>query len=411
MEEGDGIKQIYKVRKEFKMKKLAVIGAGNAGCITALHFQQHLPDLEIDLYHDSEHHPIERVGQGTTTDVTMLLSQTLDLSWWNNPIGATIKTGILYKNWGTKNRCFFHDFNSMGQVGIHYTPKKLSDAVLSSGKFNIKEQEVNDPEAEIDSDFIIDCRGRNARDKDKLDPIINPINSVLLGSVTDDCSKNILEYHDIKDLKFTEAQATPNGWTFIIPSVVETDMGNPKDVINLGYLYNSDITSKENATKDFQERFGVEEIEHSMKFDNYCSNNPFVGERTLLNGNQCAFIEPLESTATGLYLWIARVGFDRFINNAPTNECIELIHNRVGSIGDFVLWHYKTGSIFNSPFWESVKHIPFVPIQKPIGEETYGVWGRKSFDTWENNTEDITKNTLAPEWIGHGQRVNQIGNE
>ena len=42
-----------------RRNKLAVIGAGNAGCITALHFKYHQPDLEIDLYHDSEYHPIE----------------------------------------------------------------------------------------------------------------------------------------------------------------------------------------------------------------------------------------------------------------------------------------------------------------------------------------------------------------
>ena len=54
--------------------KLAVIGAGNAGCITSLHFKKHQPDLEIDLYHDSKHHPIERVGQGTTIPVAKLIS-------------------------------------------------------------------------------------------------------------------------------------------------------------------------------------------------------------------------------------------------------------------------------------------------------------------------------------------------
>ena len=146
------------------------------------------------------------------------------------------------------------------------------------------------------------------------------------------------------------------------------------------------MTSIEEATKDFQERFGVEEIEHSMKFDNYCSFNPFVGERTLLNGNQCAFIEPLEATATGLYLYIARVGYDRFINKLGIPQCLQLLHKEVSSIENFVLYHYQTGSKFNSPFWSYVKTLPFTPIEKPIGNETYGQWGRKSFDVWEDNT-------------------------
>lgn len=347
------------------VNKLAVIGAGNAGCVSALHWRLYEPDLEIDLYHDSEHHPIERVGQGTTIPVTGLISTCLDFNWFNNPIGATLKTGVLYKNWGTKKDHIFHDFYSMDQVSIHYTPKKLSDAVLSSGKFNVIEQKITDPEKEIDADFIIDCRGRKARDKDNLDTIVNPINSVLLASLPK------------RDLLWTEAQATPNGWTFVVPT---------EDKLSLGYLYNADLTSKKEATKDFQERFGVEEIEHSMKFDNYCSFNPFVGERTLLNGNQCAFIEPLEATATGLYLYIARVGYDRFINKVDIPQCLHLLHKEVDTIANFVLWHYKTGSKFDSPFWNYVKTLPFTPIEKPIQGGMYGQWRKQSFDIWENNT-------------------------
>jgi len=347
------------------MKKLAVIGAGNAGCVTALHWRLHQPDLEIDLYHDAEHHPIERVGQGTIIPVAQLLSYSLGCNWYDNKLGATLKTGILYKNWGRKKNQFFHDFYSMDQVSIHYTPKKLSDAVLSSGWFDVKEEEITDPENEIDADFIIDCRGKKARDKNNLMTIVNPINSVLLASLPK------------KEMIWTEAQATPNGWTFTVPV---------EDKLSLGYLYNADLTSKEEATKDFIERFGVEEIEHSMKFDNYCSSNPFIGERTLLNGNQCAFIEPLEATATGLYLWIARVGYDHLINKVDIPQCLHLLNKEVGSIANFVLWHYKTRSKFDSPFWNHVKELPFTPIKKPAINETYGQWGRPSFDVWENNT-------------------------
>ena len=341
------------------------MGAGNAGCISALHFRHFLPELEIDLYHDSENHPIERVGQGTTDIVSKLISNVLDVNFYENKLGATIKTGILYKNWGTKKDEFFHPFYFMSQVGLHFTPKKFSDTVLSSGLFNVKEQEITDPEKEIDADFIIDCRGRKARDKENLDTIVNPINSVLLASLPK------------KEMVWTEAQATPNGWTFIVPI---------ENKLSLGYLYNANLTSKEDATQDFQERFGVNEIEHSMKFDNYCSFNPFVGERTLLNGNQCAFIEPLEATATSLYLWIAKVGYDQFVNKLEISQCLHFLHKEVNSIANFVLWHYKTGSKFDSPFWNYVKTLPFTEIKKPIGDETYAQWGRPSFDVWENNT-------------------------
>ena len=66
------------------MKKLAVVGAGNAGCITALHFKKYLPDLEIDLYHDSANHPIERVGLGATLPVANLIAESFNFNWFKN---------------------------------------------------------------------------------------------------------------------------------------------------------------------------------------------------------------------------------------------------------------------------------------------------------------------------------------
>ena len=74
--------------------RLAVVGAGNAGCISALHFNQYAPDLEIEIYHDSKNTPIERVGQGTVLNVTKLLFSSLNFDWSVNQIGATVKTGI-----------------------------------------------------------------------------------------------------------------------------------------------------------------------------------------------------------------------------------------------------------------------------------------------------------------------------
>ena len=118
-------------------------------------------------------------------------------------------------------------------------------------------------------------------------------------------------------MTWTEAVATPNGWTFIVPT---------EDSLSLGYLYNKEITSQQKAIEDFKDRFKVENIEYETTFNNYYSASPFVGERTILNGNQYSFIEPLEATATGLYEWIARVAYDRFINKASEQYCICLLY-------------------------------------------------------------------------------------
>ena len=345
--------------------KLAIVGVGNAGCISALHFYHHLPHLEIEIYHDSKNIPIERVGQGTALPVSELLFKSLNLVWSDNKIGETVKTGIRYINWGQKVDSFFHSFGSANKVAIHYTPKKLSEYILASKIFKVVEKKIENPEKEIDADFIIDCRGRKAVDIKNTNKIINPINAVLISSLP-------REY-----MTWTDAVATPNGWTFVIPT---------EDSLSLGYLYNKEITSKKEATKDFKKRFKVKNIEYETTFNNYYSVSPFVGERTLLNGNQYSFIEPLEATATGLYEWIARVGYDYFFEGCNKADCINLIEGKVKAISNFVLWHYKAKSKFDTPFWNYAIKLPFSPIKEPTGKEEYGQWDKYSFNVWKKNT-------------------------
>ena len=72
--------------------KIAIVGAGNAGCITALHYRRYLDgvftktengfqrgECEISIYHSPDKHPIERVGQGTISPIVELISKVLDI--------------------------------------------------------------------------------------------------------------------------------------------------------------------------------------------------------------------------------------------------------------------------------------------------------------------------------------------
>ena len=204
------------------MIKIAIIGAGNAGCVTALHFYKYLSEetdlsFEITIYHSPNEHPIERVGQGTLLGVAALISSTLGIDWYNNPIDATFKTAFMYEGWGKKQDKIFAPFSDMSEMAMHFVPQKLSNVVLESKLFTVEEKIIIDPEKEIDADWIFDCRGRNNRDKDNYESLINPLNSVLL------CNKDGKEF----DLSHTRCATTPNGWTFIIPN---------KDSVSYGYL-------------------------------------------------------------------------------------------------------------------------------------------------------------------------------
>ena len=358
----------------YRKKRVAIVGAGNAGCITALHYLRHCNPrtTEIIIYHDPEA-PIERVGQGTVLPPTELIGTELGLNWDNNPIDATIKTGFMYEGWGKKKEKIFHDFK-FHQVACHYVPQKLSDAVLQSGKFKVIEKKVGDPE-EIDADHIFDCRGREERNPDDYTTLINPLNSVLLYN----------KPGADPSLLYTRSVATPNGWTFIIPN---------KDSFSYGYLYNNTITSKEEAMSDFSERFELPEIDGELHFENYVLKNIFHGERTIISGSKCFFMDPLEATATDFYQTIARYAWDYIGGTQDKNGTNIEVRRIAKEVQNFILWHYQFGSKYDTPFWKYAKSLPFNPggnfrqmMKLPIDStQTYGNWTPRIFDIWRSNT-------------------------
>tara|TARA_Y100001963_G_C6706056_1_gene411941 strand:+ start:57 stop:1145 length:1089 start_codon:yes stop_codon:yes gene_type:complete len=361
--------------------KIAVVGAGNAGCITALHYHYYTKNIsspvEIEIYHSPESHPIERVGQGTVSCVTELIANALGwdkCNWYNNPIGATLKSGILYEGWGKKQDKIFHPFK-WPCMTMHLTPQKLSNAVLESGFFKVTEKIITDPEREIDSNVIFDCRGGHNRDHNNYEPLTNPLNSVLL------CKKNGRD----PDLIYTRTVATPNGWTFIVPN---------SDSVSYGYLYNNSITTKEDATEDFIERFDIPEVDGEFGFENYIAKNMFAGNRTFLNGNMYGFIEPLEATALGLYSHICREAWDCIFELSTPSYCDEAVRRMAKEIETFVLWHYQYGSKYDTPFWEYAKKLYFNPDDQfkelcadPNSKKQYGQWKNWSFQSWKGGVE------------------------
>ena len=376
--------------------KLAIVGSGNAGCITALHYHRFLdtssvtdmifPRNEIVIYHSPEKHPIERVGQGTLPSLCELI-ETLDhdnFTWYNNHIDATFKSGVLYEGWGKLNDKFFHPFG-LHQMSMHFVPQKLSNAVIESGHFTVIEKTITDPEKEIDADIIFDCRGRHNRDKSNYETLINPLNSVLLYEK---------EGRD-PDLIYTRTVATPNGWTFVIPN---------KDSVSYGYLYNDTITSKEDATEDFLERFNLPEIDGDLKFENYMAKSMFVGERTILNGNMFGFIEPMEATSLGLYEYICRQVWDCVFGVQSPEVSDNNVRRYMKETETFILWNYQYGSKYDTPFWEYAKSLPFEPddvfknilndpnisrqrLSQGFPTQKYGQWVGWNMDIFKRNYE------------------------
>jgi tryptophan halogenase len=374
------------------MTKVAIVGAGNAGCISALnlHYINYVDgnsEIEkIDLYYNPDC-PIEKVGQGTPIPIRSTLFNVLGMNWYDkNYIGSTIKTGILYKNWGKSNHEFVHDFPG-GSVAIHYVPNLLSKVVLESGLFNVIEKDVKDPDSEIDADFIMDCRGRLNKLDDSYETLTNPLNSVILANKPERDS----------NLTYTDCIATPNGWTFVIPNI---------DSVSYGYLYNNTITTKEEAEKDFIDRFDVKPSDY-LNFNNYISKKLWVSERTMLNGNRFSFIEPLEATASGVHMFASEFFYDVAMGKMTIKNSEEKMRDHIKENQDFILWHYMNGSKYDTPFWEYAKSLKFsneegikFHLNRCLGVNNYtalehpdeyqfGQWSALDFKNWYDNVGGI----------------------
>ena len=318
--------------------KITVLGRGNAGCLTALYYSYYTrnqSDVYIDLIYDPDIPP-EQVGQATVLEPPGLLWKALGINWYDNPIDATPKLGILYENWGKKNHKFFHPF-PLNDITLHYTPSKLQDVILESEYFNVEEKHINDYN-QIDSDFIFDCRGRHTNKQDDYYNLINPVNSVLLGeSNSKEC-----------DINWTRAVATPDGWTFVIPKTTQNT--------SYGYLYNDKITSIEEASANFEKLFdfskGEIEKKTSLKFNNYIAKRPIIDDRIILGGNRLFFLEPLEATAIQAYLFWAQRTFWWIIDKRSNpNFATQELYKYTTQLQNFILWHYVFGSKYNTPFW------------------------------------------------------------
>jgi hypothetical protein len=345
--------------------KITILGRGNAGCLTALHYSyyaRHRKNISVELLYDSNIPP-EKVGQATLLEPPGLLWDALGLNWYDNPIEATPKFGILYENWGKKNDKVFHPF-AFDSVGLHYNPAKLQETILKSKYFDVQEKHIDKYE-EIDSDFIFDCRGRHITNWDDYKKLKSPLNAVLVGEgKSKEC-----------DINWTRAVATPDGWAFVIPNTTKTT--------SYGYLYNDKITPIKKAATNFKKLFNLaeqgiylNEKVDNFRFKSYVAQKPIIDNRIILGGNRLFFLEPLESTAIQSYLVWARLIWNWIIDKKATPHfVVHTFHRYIEQTQNFIMWHYLYGSKYDTPFWKAARKFK---IKDPIFNRTLAYAKRSS---------------------------------
>ena len=385
--------------------KIVIIGSGNGGVWTALHYAYNTrnnKNIEVELIHDPEIDSFP-VGQALYPGQSRLLYSACDIDWYHNEVRATPKLGILYENWSKRTPNLFHEF-PFHQIAMQADPKYLQKYILNSGLFAVKEGNVTDLDM-VDADVIFDCRGNIDKDNIEYESLYCPVNSVLLAVGP---SPNVLQL-------WSRHVATPDGWTFVIP--------NTTDTTSYGYLYNKDITPLETAKTNFSELFPEASESYSGHFDHkqevvnlpfksYMAKTPIRvdsnGRKIILNGNRLTFLEPMESTAIGLYVTVARYVYNWVLDetgdlllNKPNSKINKIIHES----HKFISWHYTRGSIYDTPFWRDaqtktnfifdqsskdfheivdfVQSVDYIDLKvEPLSVGRYGLWPTTSIKRW-----------------------------
>jgi hypothetical protein len=314
--------------------KVAVLGKGLAGVLTALYWRHYSPKTEVELYYDEEI-DTEPVGSGSFPGLTGFLADTFgwSLNWHDNPWKATPKFGIKYEGWGDKPE-WFHPFN-FDEVGMHLDPHLFQDFLCDTGIFKVTQKHIETYD-ECDADYVYDCRGFPT-DYTDYNIITNPLNRVMLSNMPNP-----------DNVPWTRTVTTPDGWTFVI---------HLQDRVQYGYLYNSDITSDTEAEINFKEQFGVDNITATFPFRNYYAKSPIIDNRVFLNGNRYFFIEPMEATSVAGYMKWIELTMEAVWGEKPIQKIEYDMQRSIKENANFILYHYKFGSKYDTPFWDYAKSL------------------------------------------------------
>jgi hypothetical protein len=334
------------------MKTIAVIGTGTAGITTLAHLLAWLqPDWKVISIHDPSV-PMLGIGESTTTTIPDSLYNGAGFNFLTDleELDSTIKHGVKYTNW-RENDVF--TIIPPPSYAIHFNNFKLKEFCFSrfikmwGDKFQVIEGNITDIENNPSSadckvsgvsysfDYIFDCRGypTDYSEYDIIDTI--PVNHCLVNMIPTP-----------GDWNYTYHQAHENGWMFGIP--LRTRQG-------WGYLYNDNITTREDAVSDIAKIFNTTSEDLNLRefsFKNFRAKK-FIDGRIIKNGNRALFYEPIEALSGWFYDRIVRAFVDsKVINVLSEYEVNATLTSAAEDYELFICYMYHKGSMFKSKFWD-----------------------------------------------------------
>ena len=312
--------------------KVAVIGRGSGGLITAMNLLTF--NIDVDVYYDPETSQLP-VGESTTPQFASLIECTLGLTIDDLiSLGlASRKKGIEFVDWGNSKH-FYHRF--LHADAIHFYTKTLNPFLQENlEKYcNVKfiGKRVTALQAlQNEYDFVINCSGALNNHRKEID--IPCVNSVLY-----------FDDHKIHGHpEYTYHLAHEYGWKFSLPFP-------DKGLSRTGYLYN----------RKYQKHADAEILySHGDLYEWVPSYAPdmIVGNRLALNGNALLFFEPLQALSLLHYDMVAKRICDYIVNGQTSEEKLlgNLWYRRmVEAYIDALAFHYQYGSKYDSEYWQEV---------------------------------------------------------
>lgn len=347
--------------------KIAVVGVGSAGIQTLAQFLPHFPD-NWEIY--SIHNPNSKtLGIGESSNPSFLgpLSKGMDFDLTRDlkEIDGTFKFGTEYIGW--RDHSFTNPFLE-GSIAIHFNANKLTKFAIERfkkiwgtkfieilGNVDSMKNTNESVQVVIDGkehyfDFVVDCSGFP---KDFSEYIIADNMPINHGIVYNDKEKTNNPFGPY----YTKHIVSKNGWIFEIPLTTRT---------SYGYLFNDNITTTEDAKKDFSEILNIdinklETLEY--KFNPFYAKN-IVNGRIFKNGNKAAFFEPMFGNSLRLYFLIG-VLIQDYITKQKTLEEVERQYlDWTTDIEHLISYHYLGGSTIDSKFWRIAKVMSNKKIQE-----------------------------------------------
>jgi tryptophan halogenase len=338
-----------------KKYRLGVVGVGTAGIVSLAHLIPWLSNnWEVVSIYDPAI-PILGIGESTNPNILNTLQQGLGFVEIDDleELEGTLKFGTRYVNW-RENEWVNPLFG--GGHAIHFNNFKLKEYAFNKlkelwpKKFSVLEGQVksitngfqcanvlvNDIVERFD--YVIDCRGFPTDYSSYNISDCSPVNKCFVYSVAP---------HVNDQFPCTEHIATKHGWTFGIPLTTRH---------TYGYLFNSDITSDDDAIADINDIHSLELSKNNLveyNFKSYYTKTLLDG-RILNNGNRALFFEPLSASSIWCYVEIVEL-FANHLEN-PKKCDISVVNNSFNSMAksleDMLSFLYHGGSLFNTPFWD-----------------------------------------------------------